>query len=232
MTSTVNLPVRIQNNSVTAIDNIFINISKFDDLIISPPVNRLSDHDAWQVTVNDINLKILNNTPRYIRSIDRHGIADFKIKLSLETWDNVFDNNDVNCTYSSFLNAYLRVLYEYSSFPLKKLITKTNGNVWVTMGIRTSCKHKREIYVLCKNSNDPLLKNYYKLYCKILSNVIREAKKHYYSKQIENSINKMCGATHITAHLLPLSATLPLTGSSLCTAPAKRPFSSQAKPKF
>ena len=35
----------------------------------------------------------------------------------------------------------------------------------------------------------------------------------------------VCGDTHITAHLLPLSATLPLTGSSLCAAPAKRPFS-------
>jgi len=34
-----------------------------------------------------------------------------------------------------------------------------------------------------------------------------------------------CGDTHITAHLLHLSATLPLTGSSLCAAPAKRPFS-------
>ena len=101
----------------------------------------MSDHDAQLIMITDINLKILNYTPRYIRKIDKHGIADFKIKLSLETWDNVFDNNDVNSTYNSFLNTYLRVFY--SSFPLKKLITKTNGNAWVTMGIRTSCKHKR-----------------------------------------------------------------------------------------
>jgi hypothetical protein len=53
------------------------------------------------------------------------------------------------------------------------------------------CKHKRQLYLLCKNSNGPILKIYYKLYCKILSNVIREVKKHYYSKQIENSKNKM-----------------------------------------
>jgi hypothetical protein len=139
--------------------------------------------------INDMNLKVLNNISRYIRNIDKHGIADFKIKLSLETWDNVSDNNDVNSTYNSFLNTHLRVFY--SSFPLRKLITKTNGNAWVTMDIRTSCKHKRELYLPCKNSNDPLLKNYYKLYCKILSNVIREAKKLYYSKQIENSKNKM-----------------------------------------
>jgi hypothetical protein len=59
------------------------------------------------------------------------------------------------------------------------------------MGIRTSCKHKREFYLLCKGSNDPLLKNQYKLYCKTLSNVIWEAKKLYYITQTENSKHKM-----------------------------------------
>ena len=59
------------------------------------------------------------------------------------------------------------------------------------MGIKTSCKHKRELYCLYKNSNDPLLKDHYKLYCRILSNVIREAKKRYFSKQVETSKNKM-----------------------------------------
>jgi hypothetical protein len=156
LTSTVYFPTRIQNNSFTSIDNIYINVSKFDDYIISPLVNRLSDHDAQLITINDINLKIPSNTPRYIRNIDKHGLADFKIKVSLEIWDNIFDNNDVNSTYNSFLNIYLRVFY--SSFPLKNLTAKTNGNACVTTGIRTSCKHKREQYLLCKNSNDPLLK--------------------------------------------------------------------------
>jgi len=85
LTSTVNFPTRIQKNSATAIDNIFINVSKFDDYIISPLINGLSDHDAQLIMINDINLKTLNNTPRYIRNIDKHGIADFKIKLSLES---------------------------------------------------------------------------------------------------------------------------------------------------
>jgi hypothetical protein len=42
-----------------------------------------------------------------------------------------------------------------SSFPLRKLITKTNSNAWITAGIRTSCRRKRELYLLGKNSNDP-----------------------------------------------------------------------------
>jgi hypothetical protein len=87
--STVHFPTRIQNNSVTAVDNIFINISKFDDYIISPLDNGLSDHDAQLIIINDINLKIPNNTPHFIKNIDKHGIFDSKIKLSLETLGNV-----------------------------------------------------------------------------------------------------------------------------------------------
>jgi len=153
----------------------------------------------------------LDDTPRFIRKFNKQGIFYFKIKLSLETWDNVFENDDINVTYNFFLNAYLRIFY--SSFPLKKLITMTNGNVWITMGIRTSCKHKRELYLLCKNSNDPfknsndpLLKNYYKLYCRILSNVIREAKNYYFSKQIENSKNKIKTVWGITRLLTGIRA--------------------------
>jgi len=78
LTSTVYFPTRIQNNSVTAIDNIFINVSKLDHYIISPLVNGLSDQDAQLITINDINIKFLNNTPHHIRNVDKHGIADFK----------------------------------------------------------------------------------------------------------------------------------------------------------
>jgi hypothetical protein len=114
----------------------------------------LSDHDAQLVAINNINLKFLNNTPRLIRNIDKNGMFDFKTSLSLETWDNVFENNDTNSSYNFFLSTYLRVYY--SSLPLRKLIIETNGNAWITTGIRNSCKSKRELYLLCKNSEDSL----------------------------------------------------------------------------
>ena len=81
--------------------------------------------------INDTNLKIQNSKHRFIRNIGKYGISDFKVKLCYETWDNIFENNDVNSIYSSFLNTYLRVIYY--SFPLRKLITKTieiRGLLW------------------------------------------------------------------------------------------------------
>jgi len=131
LTSTVHFPTRIQNNSATAIDNIFINTFNFGDYVILSTVNGLSDHGAQLITLNKIHLKTLDDTPHFIRKFNKQGIFDFRIMLSLETWDNVFENDDINLMYNFFLNTYLRIFH--SSFPLKKLITMTNGNVWITM---------------------------------------------------------------------------------------------------
>ena len=117
------------------------------------------------------------------------------------------ENNDVNSIYKSFLNIYLRVFY--SSFPLRKLITKTNSNAWIATGIRTSCKYKRDLYLLCKNSNNCLLKNHYKLYTKILSNIIKKDIKCHNNnnnKQTENSKNKMKTVWDITGTLTGVKA--------------------------
>ena len=62
--------------------------------------------------------------------------------------------------------------------------------MWMTRGIRTSVKCKWELYFNSRNSNDPRLKEYYKLNCKILSRVIKEARKWQYNKPILTSKNK------------------------------------------
>ena len=87
-------------------------------------------------------------------------------KLSCELWDSIFNSEDVNAMFNSFLSIYLRVFN--SSFPLKKIIKRNNnGNNWITSGTRTSCRHKREY----SNSKNLELKRHYQAYCKILFNV-------------------------------------------------------------
>jgi hypothetical protein len=61
----------------------------------------------------------------------------------------------------------------------------------MTTGIKTSCKHKRELYLTSRDSNDPRLKCHYKLYCKVFSNLILEAKRNKYNNQILRSNNKI-----------------------------------------
>jgi hypothetical protein len=49
----------------------------------------------------------------------------------------------------------------------------------------------RLLYLYTRSSNDTSLKRHYKQYCKILANVIKEAKKYTYNNQINKSTNKI-----------------------------------------
>jgi hypothetical protein len=108
------------------------------------------------------------------------------INLTYESWDNIFTDNDVNTIFNNFLHTYLRNFY--SSFPLITSQYKPNKKV---NSIKTSCLHKREIYLISRNTNNSKLREHYKSYCKILSHVINAAKKlnHNQKVSISNNLN-------------------------------------------
>jgi hypothetical protein len=58
------------------------------------------------------------------------------------------------------------------------------------LGILTSCKWKRELYIACRDNNNPALNKYYKKYCNILSAVVKKAKKLTYADKRDKSLNK------------------------------------------
>jgi len=68
---------------------------------------------------------------------------------------------------------------------------KHKYNAWITTGIITSCKRKKELFTLTRVSNNYNLKLNYKKYCSILTKVIRSAKKLHYNNIITHSKNKM-----------------------------------------
>lgn len=51
---TINYAVRIQNDSSTATDNIFVGSLRFSSSSTSPIINGLSDHDAQYIVINNI----------------------------------------------------------------------------------------------------------------------------------------------------------------------------------
>jgi hypothetical protein len=171
------------------IDNIFIENSKLENYTVGPVINGFSDHEAQMIEINKTDLQSSNQQYQTARKIDASTIADFVTQLSYETWDEVFDDNDIDSKFNSFLNTFLRNFY--SSFPLIRVKNGTKNKTWTTAGIKTSRKRKRELYMASRNSNDLRLKSHYKLYCKILSNVIKEAKWINYNNQILASNNKI-----------------------------------------
>jgi len=142
------------------------------------------------LTLNDLVQPVRDSKHCYIRNINKLTIAEFQALLSEELWEDLFENSDVNTMFKNFLNTYLRC---FNACFLKVNISKTylTRSRWITNGIKISCKRKKELFVLCKITNNYNLKLYYKKYCLILTKVICKAKKLYYNNIILRSKNKM-----------------------------------------
>ena len=102
----MSLPTRITNSSHSAIDNIFVD--KKNNYTIKPHINGLSDHDAQLITLKDLIQTVDTTQPIIIRNINKSSIAEFLNLLSVELWEDVFGNNDVNVMFKNFLNTYIR----------------------------------------------------------------------------------------------------------------------------
>jgi hypothetical protein len=124
LTGIVEFPTRFCLNSETAIDIVFINTFTIGKYVLYPLINGLSDHDAQLLILNK-GQRTEKECYTYIkRKINKNTIAYFQLKLSYETWEQVFDENDVNKIFNSFLNTFLRIYY--SSFPLIQAKSKMN----------------------------------------------------------------------------------------------------------
>jgi hypothetical protein len=186
--STMLFPTRIANSSASTINNIFINTVKFNDFIVHSLINGISDHDAQIIALHDIITQKESNYFYFTKKFNKSLALDFNIKLSYESCDSVSSHNDVNLSFNNFLNTYLRIFY--SNFPMKKIHCTSHTKAWLTQGIKISCINKRKPYLNSRNSNDNEIKRHYKKYCRILTDVIKLAKKIHYHNLLLNSSNK------------------------------------------
>jgi len=78
--------------------------------------NGLSDHDDQFVLIHNVDMLILPKTTQTCRKVDKLPILKLKLNLSLEIWDNIFGDKDVNIVLNFFLNTYLRLFCCLLSF--------------------------------------------------------------------------------------------------------------------
>ena len=138
------------------------------------------------------------NTPAHYltrRIINDSTISEFQLNLSYESWENVFNGDDVDTIFNNFLNMYLRTFYH--TFPLTRCQHTYYNKPWITPGIIISSQHKRNLYILCRSTKDSKLNNHYKKHSRILSDIIKIAKKRFYNKLLLTSNNKSKTAWHI-----------------------------------
>jgi exonuclease III len=77
LTHTVIFATRIQNNSSTAIDNIFVDSIRLNSSSTSPIINGLTDHDAQLLTVNNI----VTDSHRFYFTMEVYYIPKFNTQL-------------------------------------------------------------------------------------------------------------------------------------------------------
>ena len=153
----VDFPTRTTRSTASAIDNFIINTAQITDFSATPSINGLSDHKAL---ILSLNIPIHTETDRvtYTRIIDKYTIPDFIYKISSESWDEVFNSRDIDFMFNSFHNTYL-IIY-YSSFPLSRTKRRNFKHNWPTLGIKTSYKCKRALFLMQRNNSDPVPKQY------------------------------------------------------------------------
>jgi hypothetical protein len=92
----VEFPTRFELNSQTAINNVFIDTSTIGKYDLYSLINGLSDHDAQLLILNKGQKKEKECHTYIKRKINKYTMADFQLKLSHETCEQVFDENYVN----------------------------------------------------------------------------------------------------------------------------------------
>jgi hypothetical protein len=185
---TVDFPTRIYNNSITTIDNIFINTVNQNGFSAYPCINGLSDHDAQIIVLHDTAIMTYKKQLFFCQRFNEAEITDLNIKLSYESWEDVISYNDVNMSFNKFLHIYLTIFY--SSFPTKAVYNSSHSKAWLTQGIRISCRNEWKLYLISRHSLDQNKKIYYRRYRKVLAEVIKLAKWKYYNNLLINSVNK------------------------------------------
>jgi hypothetical protein len=155
---TVQFPTRVTKTSSSAIDNIFLDHTRINSCNIISISNGLSDQDAQCLVINNFYTKKSQSLPGITAHIvNKESVADFLYKLSNEKWESLYKLNEVNDIFNLFVHLYVLV-HETCFF--KNIVTKKcKDNGWMTIGIRTSCRRKENLYIVGGNSYNYLLKN-------------------------------------------------------------------------
>jgi hypothetical protein len=66
--------------------------------------------------------------------------------LKEETWERIYDADNVNTVFNNIHCILLRY-FEYS-FPIIYKSYSTEHSDWIIKGIKTSCKRKRNLYIV------------------------------------------------------------------------------------
>ncbi|KAI5716521.1 hypothetical protein M8J76_007997 [Diaphorina citri] len=184
--TTVSTPTRVTPTTSTCIDNICVNLPPSKILNdVRNFYSGIGDHKFAQVVCLEAQ-PLQNNTKVFTRVYPPKKIPKFLENISNIDFSPIYSTNDVNDKLSIFYNLLLPTFNHY--FPYKTItLGSKKRKPWITRGIINSSAQKRILFQNSRNSNDVSLHNHYKRYCRILQNIVREAKQMYTIQRIQSA---------------------------------------------
>jgi hypothetical protein len=72
--------------------------------MVTPIINGASDHDAQLLIISTDDSNVPIHKFKTVRKINKYTISNFSDKLNCKSWDTIFNSEDVNFMFNSFLN--------------------------------------------------------------------------------------------------------------------------------
>lgn len=137
----IDRPSRITCTSATLIDNIFTNELQHDH-ISGLLINDTSDH-LPVFSIKKCNLE-RNPVKKFImiRNNNKEAINAFGKALEEKIWDEVYENNDTNECFNTFLDYFTKCYNEHCPIRKVKISNKKKYKPWFTNGYKMPVKRK------------------------------------------------------------------------------------------
>ena len=191
-------PIRTRNNSKTLIDNIYSKVITPNNISGNITVT-ISDHLPNFFFVSDIfsnppSIKLNTFERDWSKFDQKNFILDY---LSVD-WENLIKSNcgNVDQSFVSFLTKFNSILDLCSLLKkISKQKLKFRNKPWITLGLQKSISIKNHLLTKYIKLRDVTLKNEvqikYNQYRNLLSTLIKESKRSYFTNCFENNLNDL-----------------------------------------
>ena len=200
-------PSRITKDSLTLIDNIFINVfdgKRKSGLLLTD----VSDH-LPVFTVIEMNNKLNLQTKRQVNNLVRmkspEAIKALKADLSNHDWQEVFVEN-TNEAYDAFLDTFLTLYDRHCPLREYRQNTKKREKLWLTKGLIKACKKKNRLYREFIKHRTKEKEDKYKKYKNRLTWIMRLQQKNYYEQLLNKHTNNIIATWSVLNDMIKKSS--------------------------
>jgi len=120
------------------------------------------------------------------RNYRKYNIDHFHDNLLAASWEPVYQCINVNDAYNIFMEIFVDICDRHAPEIEQSVSRKRNNKPWITKAIKKSIKTKHKLFgKVVKSDHNEIHVSKYKKYRNLLTTILRNAKRSYYSEQFE-----------------------------------------------